>query len=201
MFQTFFISSPNFIAEEIPALVALFEAGLAHFHLRKPHASELELRQFLQKIPSKYHPNIILHQHHDLAKLFFIKGLHFNSFQKIAAHTNYGTLSLSQSVHSFQEIEGLDSRINYAFLSPIFDSISKKNYPSAFTEKELIRFFADYKGSTKIIALGGIAAKNIAKVKALGFAGAAVLGEVWTDFEGDKNIAALVQRYKMLQCP
>lgn len=199
MFQPFFISPSHFIAEEIPAILALFEAGLTHFHLRKPAASEIELKQFLQKIPSEYHHNIILHQHHELAKHFFIKGLHFNSFQKIEANTNYDTLSLSQSVHSFQEIEELDSRINYAFLSPIFDSISKKNYPSAFTEEALIRFFADYKGSTKIIALGGVAAKNIAKVKALGFAGAAVLGELWTDFEGDKNIAALVERYKMLQ--
>lgn len=192
-------SSPQFIAEEIPAITALFEAGVTHFHLRKPQSNEENLAQFIQQIPIKYHNKIILHQHHVLNKHFSIKGLHFNSFQQIVPTTNYGTLSLSQSVHHFQEIDLLDARIHYAFLSPIFDSISKKNYPAAFTEKALIDFFAAYQGNAKIIALGGINAANIAKVKKLGFAGAAILGDLWTQFEVDTNIVALVQRYQMLQ--
>ena len=67
----------------------------------------------------------------------------------------------------------------YVFLSPIFNSISKQGYASAFTPKAL--FEAKQKGiiNEKVVALGGITAANINKIKSYGFGGVALLGDVW----------------------
>jgi thiamine-phosphate pyrophosphorylase len=49
-----------------------------------------------------------------------------------------------------------------------------------------------------VIALGGITASNLSKVKDAGFDGAAVLGYVWNDFKKDLDLNKLVNRYKHL---
>ncbi len=69
------------------------------------------------------------------------------------------------------------------FLSPVFDSISKEGYASAFDLAEAQGFLqklAKRPGHRpSVLALGGIESGNIAAVQQAGFAGAAVLGSVW----------------------
>ena len=69
--------------------------------------------------------------------------------------------------------------MDYLFLSPIFQSISKEGYGNGFPWYELEE--ARERGfiNPKVFALGGIDASHIRQLKGLGFGGAVVLGALW----------------------
>ena len=87
--------------------------------------------------------------------------------------------TISFSLHSFEEIENLPCSLDYAFLSPIFQSISKQDYPSAFSKNDLVNFFQLRKSTTPIVALGGIREENLEQLQQIGFVGIALLGSIW----------------------
>ncbi|WP_375581191.1 thiamine phosphate synthase [Marivirga tractuosa] len=91
--------------------------------------------------------------------------------QKVSMHSDH------LKFHSLQELEKCSVDYEYAMLSPIFDSISKRGYKSSFDLKELRNFLKGRK--EKIIALGGIDEDKIEKIKEAGFSGIALLGAVW----------------------
>jgi thiamine-phosphate pyrophosphorylase len=169
------ISPPEDQLKEIKNVLSLFDAGLERFHLRKPNSSEQSLVRFIEAIPSEFHPRIVLHSFHHLAEQFALGGIHL----KIPSNLHP---SKSCSVHSLTEIEFHSENYDYLFLSPVFDSISKVGYKTAFTKNELERFLKIYNTSEKqaeIIALGGICLDNIPEAADMGFNGVAVLGALW----------------------
>ena len=100
--------------------------------------------------------------------------------------------------HSLKELEDCKEKYEYAFLSPIFDSISKAGYKSKFSHRlhglsqiksELISAII----GKNIISLGGIDEDKIETCRQLGFAGVAVLGAIWNN----KNP---VEKFKQLNC-
>lgn len=191
-------SAPDFIPNEISTLISLFEMGLQYFHVRKNTQNETDVLNYISEIPKEFHSRLMIHNHHNIAKNFSVKGLHFNGKKSIELNKNYKNLFLSQSIHSFEEIAHLDKRVNYTFLSPIFDSISKENYPSQFTETELRNFFSFYKGNTEIIALGGINARNAPIAFDYGFHGIAILGWIWDDFRENQSIESVLAKWRFL---
>ena len=63
--------------------------------------------------------------------------------------------AVSRSCHSLEEVA--ESReLDYVFLSPVFDSISKQGYASHFSEEQL-RGHVD----ARVMALGGVTAGRI----------------------------------------
>ena len=86
-------------------------------------------------------------------------------------------------------------------MSPIYDSISKDNYHSAFTAEELRQAQKSKIVDGKVMALGGIDADNILEVKDFGFGGAALLGDVWNKFDAcsDENYLALINHFRKLK--
>ena len=94
------------------------------------------------------------------------------------------------SFHSLEEIDEYKADYHYAYLSPVFDSISKKGYTSAFDLKTLGSSLRRLKRN--LIALGGIDEDKIEIVREIGFAGVAVLGAVWNS----KNPIEKFQRIK-----
>jgi thiamine-phosphate pyrophosphorylase len=199
MKKTILFSPPDFLPNEIPAVIALFQAGLSCLHVRKSTQNESEVLAYISQIPTEFHARLMLHNHHNLAQKVELKGLHFNRNQFINKNENYKNLFLSQSVHSFEEIKELDKRINYAFLSPIFDSISKENYSHQFEEMELRNFFSYYKGSIEIIALGGINAENAKIAFEYGFQGVAILGWIWEDFRENQSIESVLEKWGRIE--
>ena len=107
-----------------------------------------------------------------------------------------GTKSLS--CHTLEELQQ-HSDMDYLFLSPIFNSISKHGYTSRFPESLLYELKAKGVIHEKIIALGGVNRQNIGKVKDYGFGGAAVLGGLWEDFHHQQDADMLLTRFKELQ--
>tara|TARA_B100000809_G_scaffold266412_1_gene329022 strand:- start:2469 stop:2924 length:456 start_codon:yes stop_codon:yes gene_type:complete len=122
------------------------------FHLRKPEWSETEIKEFYSCLDTEVKTKTVLHAH--------FKG----------------------SCHSFEEVEILDTKKEYCFLSPIFDSISKKGYKANF-DTETLKAFLKKERQIKVIALGGLTEKNYSKVLELGFDGGAFLGSIWSKYE------------------
>lgn len=187
------ISYPEFFQEEINAVNTLFDCGLEYFHLRKPDAGIDEISEYIENIPEKYRERIRVHSNYELIDKYGIGGAHLKTSDS-PINTKY---SLSVSCHSFNEIDSLNNNFEYYFLSPVFDSISKKGYKSAFETSELKRGLVN-RANKKIIALGGINDVNIEIIKGLSFSGAAILGYIWEEFVQDKNLNNLIKRYEKI---
>lgn len=175
------ISSPTPITKEAFLINQLFDEGLTVFHLRKPESSSQELVLLLQEINPTHYSKIVLHSHHYLAKSFGINRLHFNEVSRKqliedALETyNADGVILSTSIHTTDDYNQLSDKFDYAFLSPVFDSISKPNYQAQTFNLNHIH----KKTNTKLIALGGINEATCAKAFEMGFDGIALLGAIW----------------------
>lgn len=164
------------VPHEVHRLQQLIAAGFRYVHVRKPSMGEAELRSYLSAIPQELHPRLKLHSHFGLAREFAVGGLHLNHrYPVIPAGIDATRLSVSRSCHSLGELKAA-SGCEYAFLSPIFDSISKSGYGSAFNPEELRRFFADNPQCRNAVALGGVTPGHLRELREWGFAGAAFLG-------------------------
>jgi thiamine-phosphate pyrophosphorylase len=180
------LSSPKFPAEEHRILQQLFEAGLTRLHVRKPGISVEHLQVWLAKIPPQYHPRLVLHQHWELGKVFKLGGLHAKEAVRKAwkpkEAESWWTKSreqgwiLSSSVHELSDLPTLP-KLDYVFLSPVFESISKPGYGP----KSSLRVEKKY--PFEVFGLGGITAENAAAVFARGFDGIAILGDIWQEPE------------------
>lgn len=180
------ISMPHHYDNELEILIDLFKNGLEIFHLRKPAFSLKETIGFIEDIPKIFQDRIMLHYHHSLLAEHELKGMHFTETQRTSDYDQivnirerYPRLHLSSSFHRIDDIKESGGIFDYLFLSPVFNSISKKNYKAAFNQTDLKTFLKTT--SSNILALGGVNENNINIVRNLGFYGAGVLGAVWSD--------------------
>ncbi len=177
-FKTIIITRPDFFNGEAEAIARLFADGLEILHLRKPNATEDAMRQLLDAIPANFHSRIVVHDHHSLASSYSLRGIHLNSRNPLAPAGFKGHISCS--CHTLDEVVERKAQCDYVFLSPIFDSISKTGYGASFSAAQL----ADATGKgiidEKVIALGGISRDRLPEVEAMGFGGAALLGDIWS---------------------
>lgn len=172
------ITTPVSTPKEIKRICQLFEQGLETLHLRKPDFSFEEMKGFIKDVPVQYHPRLMLHSQHELAQEFQVKGLHFpESIRAEASSVPKQELLFSTSFHQLQDILRPQPLFDYAFLSPIYNSISKEGYKAAFAPEELKK--AVQQAKVPLVALGGVSAGNLMDVQGKGFAGAAVLGAIW----------------------
>jgi len=178
------ISNPEFIPDEAELINSLFGEGLACLHIRKPDSSEDEFRALIKRINPEFLERISIHQHHQLAKDFGLKRLHFTEkHREMQSEETIKSLSengftLSTSIHDLAELDHLPPYFGYTFFGPVFDSISKSGYKS-----ELLQGFCLRKETRKIqiIALGGIDYTNLGQVQNMNFDGAAILGTLWNN--------------------
>lgn len=172
------ITPPSFIKNEADRIQVILSEKKAHMvHIRKPDSSLEEIDNLINNIKPEYHSRIKLHDHFELLNKYNLGGIHLNSRNpempediKSNFEINPG-LTVSKSLHSLEEIE-VDMDLDYFFISPIFDSISKSGYRSKF---DLDLLSKSIKGK-KAIALGGVTPCKFDLLKNLGFFGAALLG-------------------------
>ena len=84
---------------------------------------------------------------------------------------------------------------DYLFLSPIFDSISKKGYRSAFSPEQLTKAGKEGVINERVIALGGITPEKKTAIKDWNFGGIAVLGFLWQE----PTIAGVIRQLTRLR--
>ena len=191
------ITSPDFIPEEARIITGLFEVGLDLLHLRKPDATAHEVGNLLHGIPMEYRKQIVIHDFFPLKDEFSLGGIHLNSRHSEAPEGYQGLLS--RACHSLEEVKTMASHFDYVLMSPVYDSISKQGYRSGYSQEALRQAQAERIINEKVVALGGISAANLSEIKALGFGGAALLGDIWNRYqtwEDAKEVLATIHKWQ-----
>ena len=173
------ITRPDFIGET-STCNELFAKGLRRLHLRKPEALRQQMANWIEGIEACYRSRIVVHDHFDLALQYGLGGIHLGRRNPdVPDWLDPGQFSISRSCHSLDEVKACQEDFDYLFLSPIFDSISKQGYHSAFTIEDIAK--AHQKGiiDYRVMALGGITFDKIQLVQQMGFGGAMILGDAW----------------------
>ena len=193
-------SYPTQIENELEIVHGLLmDNEIDFFHLRKPDFDYSQFKEYIQLIDADYHYKIVIHDHYSLSHEFDLAGINLNrkSLNQLAYADEVDKCFIQPLVlknrdievnrevpnmvtysgHSLDEIRDLPFDVEYAFLSPIFDSISKENYPSMFDMEDLKN---ELKGITvNVVALGGIKLESDELLKNIGFYGMARLGDFW----------------------
>ncbi|UII25097.1 thiamine phosphate synthase [Fulvivirga maritima] len=162
---------------EIDTVKEILDQGL-HLHIRKPHYSDSELSNYLEQLPKECRSQMVLHGNVQLAEAFQLGGFHLKSTQEHKLASNWSG-SLSRSFHTWKALKSYQWPLSYAFLSPVFNSISKQNYKAQFDHEQLKKELTK-DSNIPVLALGGVTVDLLRTVVEMGFAGAALLGEVWT---------------------
>jgi len=168
------ISAPDMFPGEHELINRMFASGLGLLHLRKPGWDVASMMNLLDKIDNAFHNRIAVHQHHDAARDYGIRRLHFPERERHRL-TTAEAVACSASVHSIAAYKELDSVFSYAFYSPVFKSISKKEHTATIDMTEV-------SGMTRhisMVALGGIDRHNCLIPFRHGFDSVAVLGAIW----------------------
>ena len=171
------ITPPRSLPDEESIVNRLFENGLHLLHLRKPGADRETLENFIRGIEPRFRERVIVHDHFELVEEYGLKGIHLKHDQAIAFTERERYPHVSVSCHSFEEIESLAFTPDYVFLSPVFDSISKAGYKTAFDLnllKERLKTVP-----VPVVALGGITPDKVTACRKAGFDGVALLGYIW----------------------
>lgn len=167
-------SQPNIISEiEIEIINELLQDKKdVFFHFKKNSINLIQQNNLLARLTRDILRRTVIHQIFESRTNFELKGIHYNSTERLR---NGNQQAISTSFHALDEISNTDS-YEYFFLSPVFDSISKPNYPSnkSLTIKSLDKCITD-----KAVALGGINSSNLDEVKVKGFHHIALLGTIW----------------------
>lgn len=171
------ITPEDKVQNETELINELFQEGLSLLHIRKPFINA-EMTDFIQKIDSKFHSQLVLHSHYDLAENFNISRFHFREIDRQKGlFQSFTDKIISTSVHDIETFNVLSGNWEYSFISPVFPSISKKGYG------ENSNILNDIKKrdnpNVKLIALGGINEKNINEIFESEVDGVALLGAIW----------------------
>ncbi len=184
------ITQPFFFDSEALMINQMFDAGLEKLHLRKPGASSVRLERFLAEISENRLDRIVVHSHFELVGKWGLRGAHFGKDRSMDIIGFTGTKSFS--CHSFEEVIEYKPHCDYVFLSPVFNSISKPGYSSAFTDAELVCAVRCGVTDSKVFALGGVTEGALPYLAQRGFGGAAVLGDVWENADPPERVRKLL---------
>lgn len=171
------ITSPTRSRDEEFVANRLFENGLHVLHLRKPGATRETLEKFIRGIAPCFRERMVVHEHFELVEEYGLKGVHLKHREALSFRGCERFGHVSVSCHSLDELEKLPFTPAYAFLSPVFDSISKAGYKGTF---DLQSLRARLEGIPfPVVALGGVTPERAIQCRKAGFNGVALLGYIW----------------------
>ena len=174
------ITQPYFFQGEAERIVQLLSGGAADIvHIRKPLLdNQTQLERLIETLPSELYGRLVLHDCHQLALKYGLRGVHLNSRNPLPPESFEGAVSIS--CHSLAELaEARKKPYAYMSLSPIFDSISKPGYRSAFTAQQIAEARQQGLIDHRVMALGGVTFNQVNNVLKMGFGGAMILGDAW----------------------
>jgi thiamine-phosphate pyrophosphorylase len=171
------LTTPKITDEDTSIIRTLFDRGIDIVHLRKPDSGIDECRKLLSALNAEQRSKIVVHDYPELYSEFSLRGIHIN--RNVCSLPDGYCGFKSRSCHTFEEVVRYKSDYDYLFLSPIFDSISKSGYRSAFSNVELQEASDMGIIDEKVIALGGVTLAKIAYLKKLKFGGVAMVGGIY----------------------
>ena len=172
------ITDPDVI-DDYQAVNALFAAGCQLLHLRKPQWSDRQLHQWCAEINPGYKRFLTLHGNQTLAAELGCGGSHGPT------RTSLKRCQLRRSL-SWHALDEPNNGVDYGFLSPIWPSTSKPGYGPSWSTAELSVARQAWIG--QVVALGGITPERTSLAMQMGFDGVAVLGWLWTSFDGESVV-------------
>lgn len=176
------------IDHELSTVNELLANGLPRLHIRKPGFTAGDYRNYITAIGPVYRKRLVIHNCFELFHELELGGIHLNSRMKSDAEIlhsihDISASCISASFHSWQEIAANTFPYAYVFISPVFDSISKKGYAASIDmngadtlRKQLGKEPLYCPG---IIALGGVDTQQLPLLLQHHFDGCAVLGAIW----------------------
>ncbi|WBV59074.1 thiamine phosphate synthase [Chryseobacterium camelliae] len=180
------ITPEELVQNETEIINELFREGLDLLHIRKPYINSREMAGFIEKINTEFHHQLVVHSHYELAENFNISRFHFREIDRQNdLYTSFIGKTISTSVHDIEVFNELNEDWEYALISPVFPSISKKGYGEDSTVLNDIKRRGNLK--VKLIALGGINENNIQEVFENNIDGVALLGTIWKSNEPIQN--------------
>lgn len=180
--KTIIITPEDEVRDEITTCKQLLDSDLYRLHIRKPNADETMMRNYIDQLDQRFLHKVSLHSHHHLVDEYGLGGKHFKSDQPVEVAEQ-----VSKSFHTMEEADRETRALSYAFLSPVFDSISKAGYESAFSLSSLHSWLKSF-SRFPVYALGGVRADRLVELSDAGFDGVAVLGAVWSPKDQGKRI-------------
>lgn len=178
-YQLIALTAPEYQgAAEALWISTLLRLGLRRVHIRKPGASQSELRTLLEAIPQELRRRCVLSEYPELVAAYGLGGLHLSvrSWRLLSERPSLQAWqTLGVSCHSAQELASLSFVPDYAYLSPVADSLSKVGYAGGSWSDEELRCLCEAT-PFPLVALGGVGAHNAASLLRLGFDAMAGLG-------------------------
>ncbi|MGB3063526.1 thiamine phosphate synthase [Sphingobacterium thalpophilum] len=173
------LTAEETVVGELEIIPALFEQGLDLLHLRKYHFTDAQMCRYIASIGEQYHSRLVLHSHPHLSAALGIYRVHINEQGRSRGlfDKQFANCICSTSVHQIQKFNTLEDCWDYAFLSPVFPSISKSGYGERDTVLDQLAFRSNF--NVNLIALGGITATNCLLALQAGVDGIALLGSLW----------------------
>lgn len=180
------ITPEELVQNETEIINELFQEGLDLLHIRKPFINSEEMAGFIQKINPEFRHQLVLHSHYEWAENFNISRFHFREIDRQNnLYASFIDRTISTSVHEIEVFNELNEDWEYAFISPVFPSISKKGYGKNSNTLNDIKKRRN--SDVKLIALGGIDENNIQHVFDKNIDGVALLGAIWESNEPIQN--------------
>ena len=203
MLKVVVFTEPGPVSEkEFEIIDDLFKAGLYRLHVRKQKFSSRQMKRYLKNISSKYRRKVIIHSHHGLASRYRLGGVHLTEKARlnIFAKLRVSLLKLSRpdlvvttSFHKLSDMEKNTQSFHYVFLSPVFESISKKEHSPNYSLATISRSL-EKKDKLKVFALGGVDASKIIFCKQTGFYGIGLLGTIWNSEDPIEDFKTIMEK-------
>lgn len=188
------VITPEQIYSGEDEVINIITASGSRVHIRKPQYGSDELRFYTERAAKKSHRhNISLHRNLDIINEFNLGGYHI-AYSDIKTHDAPDNIIVSCSTHSIAEAEDAE-RVNmeYYFLSPIFDSISKQGYKSNFKDRELDMFLSVER---QCVALGGVDYDKLHLLTR--FDSIALLGAVWVVENNKIDVSKSIKQFEKI---
>ena len=195
------LSLPGVFPGEADSMEALLATGLGRLHLRKPEADAEELEALVRRLAPRWAGRLVLHgpRSRDLALRYGVPNVHGAvAYKDGDGYCGGGPvvdatgLALSTSAHGWEEFSRLPEGLAYAFISPLFDSISKRGYHA---NAGLLEQPGEELPCLPV-GLGGVSGETIGQLLEHGWKGAAVLGWIWE--ERGQEVRRLEQLQKII---
>lgn len=165
------VSPASEFEDELDLLVSMLDVGLARYHLRKPSWSCAACADWIESLPRQFHRRVSIHQCYALANEYDVC-VHQKD------HAEEIDNAKSKSLHELDALSSPLTEYEYAFLSPVFPSMSKPDYIPSWSEETLRNALLQPR-SAKLYALGGVSASNAQVAIQYGFDGVVLHGALW----------------------
>lgn len=182
------VSPESEYANEAWLIADLLDAGLSRYHVRKPGWSSEQCFELLLRIPLRCRSRVSVHQYSEQVAEFGLGGFHYRDGAQVRAVS--GARCASKSLHSLDYLDTHLAALDYAFLSPIFPSISKVGYAPSWDNVELNTALTAKRAAAKVYALGGMSLENSERSLELGFDGVVLHGALWASTDPVRYVEA-----------